>query len=159
MKRLLLIAALTALMIGPSIAADLPALGDSPPALALPSLDGKLIDISQYYGKPLIVTFFASWSKSCQDEIKTLQEMKDRYGSTLEVVAISFDKKSKTLSEFVEANKLKLNFLVDKKLLSLNQYAILIIPTTFCINPAGKIDKILVDYDDNVKQALSDWLK
>jgi peroxiredoxin len=159
MKWPLILVAMIALAVNPCIAADLPALGDPPPALALPSLDGKLIDISQYYGKPLIVTFFATWSKSCQDEIKALQGLKDQYGSTLEVVAISFDKKSKTLSDFVEANKLKLNFLVDKKLLSLNQYAILIIPTTFCINPAGKIDKILVDYDDNVKQALFDWLK
>jgi peroxiredoxin len=49
--------------------------------------------------------------------------------------------------------------LIDKKLSSLNKYAILIIPTTFLINREGQIEKVLVDYDDNVKTAITDWLR
>lgn len=88
-----------------------------------------------------------------------MQELKDQLGASLEVYAISFDKKSKVLAEYVEKNDLSLNFLIDKKLTSLSQYAVLIIPTTICINPEGKIDRIFVDYDENVKTAIADWLK
>jgi len=151
--------AMIALAINPCIAADLPALGDPPPVLSLPNLDGKIINLSDFSGKPIILTFFTSWSKSCQDALLNLQELKNQYGTTLEVVAVSFDKKSKILSEFVEQNKYTSNFLIDKKLSALNKYAIIIIPTTFCINREGKIDKIFVDYDENVKTAIEDWLK
>jgi len=158
MKRFLLVA-MIALAITPCIAADLPVLGDPPPVLSLPNLEGKPINLSDFSGKPIILTFFASWSKSCQQELADLQELSDQYAGTLEVVTVSFDKKIKTLSEFVEQNKYTLNFLIDKKLTSLNKYAILIIPTTFCINREGKIDKIFVDYDENVKTAIAEWLK
>jgi len=143
----------------PCIAAELPSLGDAPPAITLPNLSGKTIELTDFSGKNTIITFFASWSKSCQAELINLQELKDELGASLEVYAISFDKRSKALAEYTEKNNLSLNFLIDKKLTSLNKYAILIIPTTFCINPEGKIDRIFVDYDENVKQALSDWLK
>ena len=157
--RFLLLVAMIAAAITPCLAADLPALGDPPPALSLPTLDGKTVNLSDFSGKNIILTFFASWSKSCQQELADLQELSNQYAGTLEVVTVSFDKKIKTLSEFVEQNKYTFNFLIDKKLSSLNKYAILIIPATFCINRDGKIDKIFVDYDENVKTAIEDWLK
>jgi len=159
MFRSLILVAMIALAVTPCIAAELPSIGDPPPALTLPTLAGKTLELSDFSGKNTILTFFASWSKSCQEELANLQGLADLYSPTLEVIAISFDKKSKALTEFVENNKYDLTFLIDKKLTSLNKYAILIIPTTFCINREGKIEKIFVDYDDNVKQALSDWLK
>lgn len=147
-----------ALAINPCIAADLPSLGDPPPAIALPNLAGKTVELSDLSGKNTIITFFASWSKSCSEMIKALDDLKKEIGPQLDVYAISFDKKASTLEKYIEENKLDLNFLIDKKLKTINEYAILIIPTTICVNKEGKIEKIFVDYDDNVKQALSDWL-
>ncbi|KAF0133885.1 MAG: hypothetical protein FD145_997, partial [Candidatus Saganbacteria bacterium] len=30
---------------------------------------GKKLDLSSFSNKPVIVTFFASWSKACQDQL------------------------------------------------------------------------------------------
>jgi len=49
--------------------------------------------------------------------------------------------------------------LIDKKLATLNKYAILIIPTTITMGKDGKIKSIFVDYDDNVKKSLQDFVR
>ena len=48
-----------------------PRVGAGLPELSLPNLDGKitnLLDVAPQ--KPVILTFFTSWSKSCLDEWK-----------------------------------------------------------------------------------------
>ena len=143
----------------PCIAAELPVVGDTPPSIALPNINGSNVSLSDFYGKPVILTFFASWSKSCQEELRSLQELSLLYRPSLEVVAISFDKKLAPLKEYISGQKLSLNFLIDKKLATLNKYAILIIPTTIAVGKDGKIKSIFVDYDDNVKKSLQDFVR
>ncbi len=143
----------------PCIAAELPLIGDQPPGLSLPNLDSKTVNLSDFYGKPIILTFFTSWSKSCQDELLALKDMAATYAPTLEIIGVSFDKKSKSLSEFAEKQNLPFVFLIDKKLSSLNKYAILIIPTTFAIGSDGKIKTFLIDYDDNIRNSLEEFIR
>jgi peroxiredoxin len=157
--RLFLLVAMAALIAATCIAADVPVAGDLLPAIALPNLDGKVINTGELTGKPLILAFCASWSKSCKQELSDLQELYTQYGHSIEVVAISFDKTVKSLKDFVNSEKLTFNFLIDKKLVSLNQFAVLIIPTTFTVGADGKIKSILVDYDDNVKKSLLDFIR
>lgn len=108
--------------------------------------------------KKVILTFFTSWSKSCQAELDNLQAIYGANRSDLEILAVSFDKKTKDLKTFLAKTNLPFPVLQDKKLLSIDTYQILIIPTTFCINRNGVIEKVFVDYDDNVKKALEEWL-
>jgi peroxiredoxin len=159
MKRLVFLVAMVILLTTPCIAAELPSIGEPPPALTLPNLSGKSVELSNFSGRPTVLTFFTSWSNTCKQELTDLQAFYKGLAPTLEVVAISLDRKSKTLQEFLANNDYSFKFLIDKKLSSLNKYAILIIPTTFLINREGQIEKILVDYDDNVKTAIEDWLK
>jgi peroxiredoxin len=159
MKRLVFLVAMVILLTTPCIAAELPSIGEPPPALTLPNLSGKVVELSNFSGRPTILTFFTSWSDTCKRELSDLNVLYRGFSPTLEVVAISLDRKSKTLQEFLANNDYSFKFLIDKKLSSLNKYTILIIPTTFLINREGQIEKILVDYDDNVKTAIADWLK
>ncbi|MFA4843456.1 MAG: TlpA disulfide reductase family protein [Candidatus Margulisiibacteriota bacterium] len=157
MKKLIscLLLALTALVLA-AAAETAPQLGSVAPALALPDLNGKTTTLQRYAGeKPVIVVFFTSWSKSCQAELADLQAL---YNHKFEILAVSFDKKSKELKSFLAKNPLSYPVLLDKKLASLDAFQVLIIPTTFCVNRDGEIEKLFVDYDDNVKLALTDWL-
>jgi len=160
MRLFLLVAMAAAVAAAPCIAADLPRSdrGDLLPVMTLPNLEGRNVDLSGFLGKPVILVFFASWSKSCKQELSDLQEFSTQYGPSIEVVAISFDKTIRSLKDYVSDQKLTLNFLIDKKLVSLNKFAVLIIPTTFTVGADGKIRSILVDYDDNVKKALEDFI-
>jgi peroxiredoxin len=159
--RLFILIAMIAVMATafPCAAAEVPSVGDLLPDISLPDPDGKIVNLSEFTGKPLILVFFASWSQSCQNELLALQELKAQYGSSLEVVAISFDKTAKSLKEYLSTEKFTFNILIDKKLVSLNKFAVLIIPTTFLVGADGKIRSILVDYDDSVKKALLDFIR
>ena len=61
--------------------------------------DPELIDaagyqklLQQYKGKPLLVTFWATWCEPCRDEYPMLNELAKQYGPEgLKVVGVSFD--------------------------------------------------------------------
>jgi len=61
--------------------------------------DPELIDVEayqklleQYHGKPLLVTFWATWCEPCRDEYPMLNELAKQYASRgLKVVGVSLD--------------------------------------------------------------------
>jgi len=162
MKKLVISMLLTGLVFCSfaAFAEPAPKIGYPTPILELANLEGKTVNLKNYAeAKPLILVFFASWSKSCQTEMADLQELHANSKGNLKVLAVSFDKKIKNLSNYITKNSILFPILIDKKLSSLDKFQILILPTTFCINRHGIIEKIFVDYDDNVKKALIEWQK
>lgn len=137
-----------------------PKIGSESPGLQLTSLNGKLIRLEDFRGeKKVILVFFTSWSESCRGELETLREFHAENAVSVEVLAVSFDKKNKELKNYASKADFPFPILHDKKLSSIDAFQILILPTTFCINKDGIIEKIFVDYDDNVKNAVEEWLK
>lgn len=151
---------LAGLVFGLTAAAEpAPRVGSSAPALELPSLSGQTVSLQKLdTGKKTILTFFASWSKSCQAELNDLQALVAESKIKPAVLAVSFDKKTQDLKAFTAKNVYSFPILQDKKLLSIDAFQILILPTTFCLNGNGLIEKIFIDYDDNVKKAIEAWL-
>ena len=146
---------LIVLLLGISASAK-PALkvGSPSPSFELPNLEGKMVSLSDHLGKKVIIlSFFASWSKSCQQEILFLQDLSEN--KELKILGISFDRKLKNLKSFINENKIGFEILHDKKLKTLKDFRILIIPTLFVIDKEGNIKSIYVDFDQNVKKAVS----
>jgi peroxiredoxin len=151
MKRLFISLLLPVLLATLASAEIAPKVGCQAPALPLNAV--------QPAGKKVVLTFFTSWSKSCQAALQALDELAAAHPDTLQVLAVSFDKKSKELKSFVDRTAPSFPVLHDKKLSAIDSFQILIIPTTFCLNRDGVIEQIFVDYDDNVKQAIAAWLE
>jgi peroxiredoxin len=126
------------------------------PSFALQNLQGKTINLTRYLGNQVIILgFFASWSKSCQQEIGFLQELAAKHkGESLKIIGISYDRKIAELKGFVVNNNLSIEILHDEKLKTLKDFRILILPTLFVIDQGGNINNIFVDFDDNVKEAV-----
>ncbi|MFH1577170.1 MAG: TlpA disulfide reductase family protein [Candidatus Margulisiibacteriota bacterium] len=131
--------------------------GSPPPGFSLPNLSGKNISLENHLGRDVVIlSFFASWSKSCQQEICFLQELAKQYKQkNLQIIGISYDRKLDTLKKYVEKNDFELEILHDKKLQTLKDFRILIIPTLLVIEQSGDIRSIYVDFDENVKEAVS----
>jgi peroxiredoxin len=123
----------------------------------LPTLSGKTISLEQSLGSKLtILSFFASWSKSCKAEIAFLEQLNKKYGSKgIKIIGVSFDRKTKALKQFVKDQEITFTIAHDRKLKTLKDYRILIIPTLFVIDRQGIIQSIYVDFDKNVKEALT----
>lgn len=124
--------------------------GSPPPPLKLGNFD-----LNQTSGKVTALVFFASWSKPCQEEIIFIDRLAGRYREAgLKVIAVSFDRKQAELDSFVKANQIDFPVYRDKKLATLKDYRIVILPTLVLINREGKVTGVYVDFDENVSQAV-----
>ncbi|KPJ64865.1 hypothetical protein AMJ44_12000 [candidate division WOR-1 bacterium DG_54_3] len=157
MFRKVVIIIIVAFLAVPAFAQPVLKIGSSPPSFTLSNLKGEIIYLDRYLGNNIILlSFFASWSKSCREEILFLKELDDQYRKKgLKIIAISFDRKLEKLQSLVDTHDLKFDVLHDKKLTTLKDFRILIIPTLFVIDGEGKIKSIYVDFDENVEKALS----
>lgn len=56
----------------PSPPAPVAGPGDRLPAITLPDLDGRPVDLSQFAGRPLLINVWASWCGPCVEEMPAL---------------------------------------------------------------------------------------
>lgn len=161
MRKSLLAVSMVALLFSLTAGAEPGSLIGAPaPDLTLPSVNGRSHELRDLRGaKKMVLAFFTSWSRSGQVELAALNELYRSNKAKLEVIGVSFDKKPKELKNYLNAADLSFPVLQDKKLSSIDSYQIIVIPTTFCINEEGVIEKVFVDYDGNVQKALEEWLK
>ncbi|MFH1541630.1 MAG: TlpA disulfide reductase family protein [bacterium] len=114
------------------------------------------IQLPEHQNKPTIISFFASWSKSCQKELAFLDQLAEKHKkSDLKVIGVAYDRKTKELEKFISDNKIGLEIVHNQKLESIKEYKILILPTLVVIDKEGKIIKTYVDFDENVEKSLS----
>jgi peroxiredoxin len=135
--------------------------GSPAPSVKLPDINGKTIELNTIFGKKgTVLSFFASWSKSCKAELAFLQQLSKDYSKKgIKVIGISFDRKSKKLNRYLNENKIDFTVLHDRKLKTLKDYRILIIPTLFVIDKDGNIKSIYIDFDKNVEESVNKDLK
>ncbi len=67
--------------------------GDPLPALALPDLDGKIVDLhARFAGKPLLINVWASWCGPCVKEMPELERFSREQGANgIQVVGLALD--------------------------------------------------------------------
>ena len=70
-----------------------PKSGDRAPALVLPTVDGRVVDLAALKGKVVVVNFWATWCPPCRVEMPALDAWyRARRGRGVEVVGVSEDK-------------------------------------------------------------------
>jgi cytochrome c biogenesis protein CcmG, thiol:disulfide interchange protein DsbE len=131
------------------------AVGSPAPELSLPKLNGAQFNLSSLRGKPVILTFFTTWSDSCAENLKFLSSQnKSLKGAG--IVTVAFENKPETVSGFLKKNDIDLLTLIDAKKTSIRDFQILIIPMTFLIDADGIVDKVYVDFDDAVMESITE---
>ncbi len=78
-------------------------------ALYFKSVDihNKIIDLNNYKGKYVLISFWASWCKPCLAELGTLRKINDKYGKTkLVLVSVSIDREKKPFLAAIKKYKM-----------------------------------------------------
>ncbi|MFC1908508.1 TlpA family protein disulfide reductase [Chloroflexota bacterium] len=116
--------------------------GNPAPDFQLQNLDGQIISLSEFQGKPVLLNFWATWCGPCREEMPYFQEIfEDEAWANRELVILAIDL-GESLSEVAGfADNLGLAFPI---LLDVNQeigliYNIRVIPSTFIIDKDGII--------------------
>ena len=92
--------------------AAVPAVNSEPLfAASFKDFDRKLQPMTQFKGKPMLVYFWATWCKSCVQEVPELIALHKKYGSKLAVVGISADNTDK-VREFAQQYQINYKLLL-----------------------------------------------
>ena len=71
------------------------------PEIQLPDSDGKLRDLSEWSGRPLVINFWATWCAPCRREIPLLVELQEEYASRdLQIIGVALDEAA-AVAEFL----------------------------------------------------------
>ena len=106
------------------------------------STDFKLVSLSDYRGKIVLLDFWATWCKSCQEEIPIFIDLYDQYRDQgFEMVGISIDsERLKVVNPFIEKLGVNYTILLGEPNL-MDKYNIMAIPTAVLIDQSGNIRK------------------
>jgi thiol-disulfide isomerase/thioredoxin len=101
---------------------------------------GKPFRFEQLKGKYVVIDFWASWCIPCRKSFPHMREVyKQLKGKNVEFYSISIDKDKNAWLKAVEIENNAWIQTMDIKNISVKEFAVTDIPTTFLIDPDGKI--------------------
>jgi cytochrome c biogenesis protein CcmG, thiol:disulfide interchange protein DsbE len=77
-----------------------PVLRSLEPDFTLPDLGGKMVSLQQLRGRPVLVSFFATWCPPCVEEAPSLEALARRIGDKATVLVVSVDEDFEALKRF-----------------------------------------------------------
>jgi thioredoxin-like negative regulator of GroEL len=125
------------------------------PNIAFTSLDGsKQLDIESFRGRPLLMTFWASWCGPCRQELPELEklaaELADR-GFAL--VAVNLDQSASIGARFLQKYKIDIPvYRIDRK--TEMALGVQSLPTNMLLDPEGRPVMILRGYSPAVPEEI-----
>lgn len=138
------------------INADLVKVGGTAPDFELTNINGEKIRLSQFRGQYVLIDFWASQCAGCRVENKRLAKIyKDFRAKGLEIISISEDNVKDKWVKASEKDGISWINLIDSNVKQAStNYNVLLIPTSFLIDPNGMV------IEKNLKgSALVDKLK
>ncbi len=118
------------------------ALADKPvaPPFKLVDMDGKTHQLSDYKGQPVIINFWATWCPPCREELPSMNRGWAKIKSQgIAMLAINVGEDDDTIFTFTGDYPIDFTVLLDQSGDVINQWPIKGLPTTFVIDPQGRI--------------------
>jgi len=102
--------------------------------------DEKLVELSDFKGKVVIVNFWATWCPPCRKEMPSMQrawEILEK--EDIKMLAINVGEDSDAIFAFTAIYPVEFPLLMDKDSSVYNEWKIRGLPSTYIIDPEGKI--------------------
>jgi len=115
---------------------------ERPPApdFVLDDLDGKSHRLSDYRGKVVVVNFWATWCPPCREEMPSMQrawEVIEPQGMMM--LGINVGEDEDTIFSFTANYPVEFPLLMDQDSAVITAWPVRGLPTTFVVDPAGRI--------------------
>ena len=128
--------------------------GTAPP-LQDTLLNGQLVNLQSYQGKPLLLHFWATWCGVCKLEENSI----DAISKDHPVLTIAMSSGSdKEISDYLKANNLSFAVINDNDGKLAQRFGVSGVPASFIIDPSGKIAYTEVGYTTSWGLRLRLWL-
>ena len=105
--------------------------------------DGNGVHLSDFFGKPIVLNFWASWCGPCRSEMPDFNEKYAELGGDVHFVMVNMTDGGRetveTASAFIEKNGYDFPVLFDTKSEAAMTYGAYSLPTSFFINAEGHV--------------------
>ena len=120
--------------------------GKLAPDFKLPGLNGKMVSLSDYRGKVVLVNIWATWCRPCVAEMPSLEKLYQQLkGDAFEILAVSVDTTGgSAVAPFMNKHNLTFPALVDTGGITRLMYNTTGVPESFIINRQGILAKKIV---------------
>jgi len=110
------------------------------------TIDNKILDLSQFYGKVIIVDFWATWCPPCTKEIPHFVELQEKYKNEVQFIGLNVGEKEPEIREFIKS--MGINYIVGYSNEKIEKFfgGISGLPTTFIIGKDGKVKAKAIGY-------------
>lgn len=128
-----------------AVAAAAPQVGEAPPAFTATLVDGTPVDIAQFAGQPVWLTFGASWCQPCRAENPDIKATAEKYAASgLVVLAVFISEDDAAVKDY--ADRIGLGYLkvADPGTDIASEYRILGIPSHYFIDSNGVLQSMRI---------------
>jgi cytochrome c biogenesis protein CcmG, thiol:disulfide interchange protein DsbE len=89
--------------------------GKRAPGFTSWDLGGRRVSLDEFRGKPVLLTFWATWCTACQDELPALQKIGNQYRSSgLTILAVDYrETDTARMSQFLAGLHVNMEAVVD----------------------------------------------
>jgi thiol-disulfide isomerase/thioredoxin len=117
------------------------------PDFELHDLEGKSVSMRSLRGRPVLVSFFATWCPPCVEEAPSLEVLAGRLGDKARVVVVSVDEDADALRKFYAHGSLA-TVLRDQSRRIPMSFGTSKYPESFLVDPAGKVRYAFINKRD-----------
>lgn len=105
--------------------------------------EGDPVKLSDYFGTPIVLNFWASWCPPCQGEMPEFEQMWQKYEGRVQFLMVNQTDGSRetvqTALEFVDRGEYTFPVLLDSGLQGAYAYGVNALPMTFFIDAEGNL--------------------
>lgn len=128
-------------------AAEIPGKGLTPaqqpmpaPDFELPDMDGALHKLSDFRGKVVVLNFWATWCPPCRYEMPAMQRAWEQVrDEDIVFLAVDVGEDADTVFMFLADYPVDFPLLLDQDAAVIEAYPVTGLPTTYIIDPQGRI--------------------
>ncbi|MBA4285210.1 MAG: thiol:disulfide interchange protein [Xanthomonadaceae bacterium] len=130
--------------------------GQPAPAFILPTADGKTVSLAALRGHYVYVDFWASWCGPCKQSFPWMKALQAKLGGPhFEVVAINVDEQQADARRFLGDAPAGFTVLFDARGATPAAYGVEGMPTSFLVDPDGKVVLVHQSFKDSERDALA----
>jgi peroxiredoxin len=110
------------------------------PPFDLKGPEGEAIRLEDFRGQPLIVNFWATWCPPCREEMPSMQRAHEQITKEgMALIAINVGEDAETVAQFLGHTPVAFPLPLDETSAVVTSWPVLGLPTTFVVDPEGRL--------------------